>query len=138
MELQKGDLDLDALVNLETMFMEYGYEDGMKAGELSGALEGRVLGCEKAFEISRELGYYYGCASTWIMLFQKSPDKFSDRLLKQAQSLQTLIDEIPMENQVNTEILLLVERVRAKFKVLTSILGVSQKYNAMDKPAMAY
>ena len=60
-------------------FMEYGYEDGMKAGEISGSLEGRVLGCEKAFDISRELGYYYGCASTWISLAKRNPDKFSDR-----------------------------------------------------------
>ncbi|CAJ0869507.1 11590_t:CDS:2 [Entrophospora sp. SA101] len=60
------DKDFDDLVNLETMFIEIGKEDGIKAGFNSGKLEGYVLGCEKGFEISQEIGFYNGVTEIWL------------------------------------------------------------------------
>ncbi|CAJ0753095.1 18881_t:CDS:2, partial [Entrophospora sp. SA101] len=60
------ELDFDDLVNLETMFIEIGKEDGIKAGFNSGKLEGYVLGCEKGFEISQEIGFYNGVTEIWL------------------------------------------------------------------------
>jgi hypothetical protein len=60
-------------------FVEFGREDGMAAGERNGAIEGRVMGCEKGFELSREVGYYAGCAQLWKTLAQMDPERISEK-----------------------------------------------------------
>jgi hypothetical protein len=65
--------------DLVKRFEELGHEDGMRDGIKSGGLEGRVLGCEKGFEIACQVGYYSGFAETWIKLVEAHPEKFSPR-----------------------------------------------------------
>ncbi|RUP49174.1 hypothetical protein BC936DRAFT_143129 [Jimgerdemannia flammicorona] len=132
------ELDLDSLVHLETMFEELGHKDGIRDGRRSGTVEGRVLGCEKGFELAREVYFYSGCAAMWLRLTAAFPDRFPARTVKQLRSLQSLIEAFPTENSLNTEILALLDKIRAKYKVVTSLLGVTQKYQAIDKPAMTY
>jgi hypothetical protein len=60
-------------------FVEYGREDGLAAGVRNGVIEGRVMGCEKGFELSREVGYYAGCAQLWITLAQLDPERISEK-----------------------------------------------------------
>ncbi|KAL1935814.1 hypothetical protein VTP01DRAFT_4954 [Rhizomucor pusillus] len=120
--------DLESLVYLENMFQEYGYEDGLRDGELSGELEGRIFGCEKSFELGREIGFYAGVAETWMQLAQKYPDKVSSKALKNLHALQTMVDEFPKENCPNTDMFALRDKMKAKMKVIGSLLGFHQKF----------
>ncbi len=51
----------------------------MAAGVRNGVIEGRVMGCEKGFELAREVGYYAGCAQLWKVLAQLDTDRISDK-----------------------------------------------------------
>lgn len=60
-------------------FEEHGFEDGFRDGEKSGELEGRLFGCEKAFDLGREIGFYKGCVEMWTQLINTNPDKVPSR-----------------------------------------------------------
>ncbi|KAG2223173.1 hypothetical protein INT45_011519 [Circinella minor] len=126
--------NMESLVYLEEMFQQYGHEDGLRDGKDSGVLEGRIFGCEKSFELGREIGFYDGCAKTWKKLAEQHPDKISSKVLKNIQTLQKMIDEFPRDNCPNTDMFAARDKMAAKMKVITSLLGVSQKFN-MEKPA---
>ncbi|CAG8467838.1 DUF1715-domain-containing protein [Rhizophagus irregularis] len=131
----KTELDLDDLVNLESMFIEIGKEDGVKDGVKSGKLEGFILGCEKGYEISQEIGFYNGVAEMWLKIIVdkgwNTPKKsINERIVKQFISLREMISLFPRENQQNIEFVELLDKIRSKYKVCTSLLGVvnSQKF----------
>ncbi|CAG8576365.1 9538_t:CDS:2, partial [Racocetra fulgida] len=104
------------------LFVEIGREDGIKNGIKAGTLEGRLLGCEKGYELLSEIGFYDGVAEI---------------LIKQLTSLRELISTFPIENQQNVEFLDLLSKVRSKYKVCTSLLGVtnSQKFKKTTESA---
>ncbi|KAF8941796.1 hypothetical protein BGZ47_007188 [Haplosporangium gracile] len=132
------ELDLDALVHLENMFVEFGREDGMAAGERNGAIEGRVMGCEKGFELSREVGYYAGCAQLWKALAQQDPERISEKSLKKINSLLDLIDSFPRQNQLDDDVIALLDRIRGKFKTVASALQTAERYIDAPKSKMFY
>ncbi|CAG8671067.1 11495_t:CDS:2 [Gigaspora rosea] len=140
MENLKTTLDLDDLVNLETIFIEIGREDGVKNGIKSGALEGQVLGCEKGYELLNEIGFYDGVTEMWLKILEKglniqnAKKPINERLIKQLTSLRELISTYPIENQQNVEFLDLLNKIRSKYKVCTSLLGVanSQKFKKIS------
>ncbi|KAI9244492.1 hypothetical protein BDA99DRAFT_544025 [Phascolomyces articulosus] len=123
------DGNLESLVYLEEMFQQCGHEDGIRDGKESGVLEGRIFGCEKSFELGREIGFYDGCAKTWKELAERHPDKISSKVLKNIQTLQKMIDEFPCDNCPNTDMFAARDKMAAKMKVIISLLGVNQKFN---------
>ncbi|KAI9472332.1 MAG: hypothetical protein EXX96DRAFT_583675 [Benjaminiella poitrasii] len=60
-------------------FQEHGFDDGFREGERSGELEGRIFGCEKAFDLGREIGFYSGCVEMWTQLCNQYSDKVPSR-----------------------------------------------------------
>ncbi|CAB4385890.1 unnamed protein product [Rhizophagus irregularis] len=117
----KTELDLDDLVNLESMFIEIGKEDGVKDGVKSGKLEGFILGCEKGYEISQEIGFYNGVAEMWLKIIVdkgwNTPKKsINERIVKQFISLREMISLFPRENQQNIEFVELLDKIRSKYK----------------------
>ncbi|RIA96520.1 hypothetical protein C1645_754952 [Glomus cerebriforme] len=135
MEQQQKSEYLDDLVNLESMFIEIGREDGLRDGVNSGKLEGYILGCEKGYEISQEIGFYNGVAEMWLKLIVDKgwnmPKKsMNERIMKELISLKEKISLFPKENQQNIEFIELLDKIRSKYKVCTSLLGVinSQKF----------
>ncbi|KAG0336175.1 hypothetical protein BG004_008173 [Podila humilis] len=136
-ELSK-ELDLDDLVHLENMFVEFGREDGMVAGERNGAIEGRVMGCEKGFELSREVGYYAGCAQVWKSLALMDPEQISEKTLKKINSLLDLINSFPRQNQLDDDVIAILDRIRGKFKTVASSLQSSERYADAPKSKMFY
>ncbi|CAO3674213.1 unnamed protein product [Umbelopsis vinacea] len=133
-----NELDLENLIHLENMFQELGHEDGMRDGKKSGVIEGRVLGCEKGFEISSEVGFYAGCAVLWTKLVEANPESFSSRAIKQIQSLQAAVDQFPDANEEQTDTFALLDKMRAKFRVVTSVLKVEQKFSTAQNSGMSY
>ncbi|KAG0224115.1 hypothetical protein BGW41_005241 [Actinomortierella wolfii] len=132
------ELNLDDLVHLENMFVEFGREDGLRAGQRSGEIEGRVMGCEKGFELSREVGYYEGCAVLWHALALQCPDRFSDKSCKKIESLLELIRTFPRENKLDDDIVALLDKIRGKFKVVASALQTSQRYSEAPSSKLIY
>ncbi|KAI8584477.1 hypothetical protein K450DRAFT_167942 [Umbelopsis ramanniana AG] len=133
-----NELDLENLIHLENMFQELGHEDGLRDGRKSGVVEGRILGCEKGFEMSNEVGYYTGCATLWTKLVEAHPESFSSRATKQIQSLQSVIDQFPDANEDQTDTFALLDKMRAKFRVVTSVLKVEQKFAITQPVGMSY
>ncbi|KAG0006875.1 hypothetical protein BGZ65_002401 [Modicella reniformis] len=136
-ELPK-ELDLDNLVHLENMFVEYGREDGLVAGVRSGVIEGRVMGCEKGFELSREIGYYAGCAQLWKAFAQLDPERVSDKSLKKINSLLDLIHSFPRQNKLDDDVLALLDKIRGKFKTVASALQTAERYADAPKSKLFY
>ncbi|GJJ68334.1 hypothetical protein EMPS_00680 [Entomortierella parvispora] len=136
-ELPK-ELDLDDLIHLENMFVEFGREDGLAAGGRNGAIEGRVMGCEKGFELSREVGYYAGCAQLWKALAMLDQDRITEKTLKKINSLLDLINSFPRENQLDDDVVALLDKIRGKFKTVASALQTSERYADAPKSKMFY
>ncbi|KAG0216410.1 hypothetical protein BGX28_002880 [Mortierella sp. GBA30] len=132
------ELDLDDLVHLENMFVEFGREDGMAAGVRNGAIEGRVMGCEKGFELSREVGYYAGCAHVWKAIAQVDQERISEKTLKKINSLLALINSFPRQNQLDDDVIALLDRIRGKFKTVASALQTMERYAEAPKSKMFY
>ncbi|KAF9434012.1 hypothetical protein BGZ76_008690 [Entomortierella beljakovae] len=132
------ELDLDNLVHLENMFVEYGREDGLAAGVRNGAIEGRVMGCEKGYELSREVGYYAGCAQIWKAIALSDPKRIPEKTLKKINSLLDLINSFPRENQLDDDVIALLDKIRGKFKTVSSVLQSSERYSDVPKSKMIY
>ena len=75
----------DSIIGIEEAFVEYGREEGLKAGKRSGIEEGFELGLSKGNEIGTEVGYYWGCAQTWKSLLQVAPSSFNSRYVSTIQ-----------------------------------------------------
>ncbi|CAG8519508.1 5594_t:CDS:2 [Paraglomus brasilianum] len=130
--------DLDNLLHLENMFLTYGYEDGVEAGRSEGLIEGYVLGTRKAFEILQEIGFYDGVTKMWLKMGGK---RLNERSIRHLTALSELIASFPTENQLNTEMLELLEKIRAKYKAIMAILkvGNNQKFKReTESTKMAY
>ncbi|RHZ89360.1 hypothetical protein Glove_16g90 [Diversispora epigaea] len=136
MDQLKSELELDDLLNIERMFIEIGREGGITDGIKAGELEGQTLGCEKGFELLQEIGFYDGVVEMWIKILKKGWNKKStnERLIKQLLSLRELISTFPNENQKNVEFLELLYKIRSKYKLCCSLLGVTniQKFKKFD------
>jgi hypothetical protein len=74
-----GDLFCPLYMSTVNRFVEFGREDGLAAGGRNGAIEGRVMGCEKGFELSREVGYYAGCAQLWKAVATLDQERISEK-----------------------------------------------------------
>ncbi|CAO3678750.1 unnamed protein product [Rhizopus microsporus] len=107
-------------------------------GEQSGELEGRIFGCEKAFDLGKEIGFYAGCVDMWTQLSIDYPDMIPSKVLKQLESLQKLIDQFPDYNDHDVDLLALRDKMKNKLRVISSLLGVQQRYLNEEKPKMSY
>ncbi|KAI8980935.1 hypothetical protein BDB01DRAFT_796173 [Pilobolus umbonatus] len=130
--------DIQSLCYLETMFAEHGFDDGFRDGERSGELEGRIVGCEKAFELGEEIGFYAGCVEGWMFFLDKYPDKISSKTMKQLQGLKKLVDEFPDYNDHEVDLIALRDKMKNKLKIVSSLLGVQQRYLITETPKMTY
>ncbi|KAL7748492.1 enolase-phosphatase E1 [Sorochytrium milnesiophthora] len=115
--------ELDDLVHLEDMFVDMGREEGIAAGAKAGVVEGRLMGIEKAFEMTSEVGFYHGYASLWKeTLIPRAPSAVSPRCAKAIDSLLVLLESWPLENTPTTGMLELLERIRGKWKHVQVLL----------------
>ncbi|KXN85758.1 hypothetical protein AN958_10941 [Leucoagaricus sp. SymC.cos] len=124
------DFDLESLVQVEQTFYDSGYQDGHDHGRIHGLVEGRALGREKGYEMWEELGFYEGFASTWRSFLQRHGTGDDGRLISSTDRLLDLINQFPKINPSSTDkssdldIPQLLGRIRSRYKVLCSSLGV--------------
>ncbi|ORY06438.1 hypothetical protein K493DRAFT_203292, partial [Basidiobolus meristosporus CBS 931.73] len=121
-------------------FTEHGREDGLRAGKEAGIVEGRVLGCFNGYAIAQEVGYYKGCTTMWLKLAEAYPNLNLKKALRQLNSLLSMVESFPLENVLELELIELLEKIRGKFKVVTTVLGCSQfqKFNPEEKSKLSY
>lgn len=129
----------DALcINPHKSALQEGRDQGEKDGLLSGYQEGYVLGKTTAIEYGMEVGFVRGAVGA--LLDKKLPNK-TQKTLKE---LTVLLDEFPdsdsmfqnpqsvrthdlddTEQEDRTSALHNLQRIRARFKLLTAQLGMS-------------
>ncbi|EPQ28051.1 uncharacterized protein PFL1_04378 [Pseudozyma flocculosa PF-1] len=155
-----ADVDFDSLNKLEEHAYREGYQQGHEHGELHGTFEGRELGRDKGFEAWEEVGFYAGLAQMWRCLIEASgpADKLSRKQLKQLQhlgALERLTAAFPMHNKPSDaadaggetsadaeaghdldedlsklDMLALLERIRARYRLTCSVLGIRPRGSA--------
>ncbi|KAF0704299.1 hypothetical protein AaE_015011 [Aphanomyces astaci] len=115
--------DFDAIDTVEEQFVLEGHEEGVAEGRRLGFLEGKDLGEVKGYEIGSEVGFYYGCYMLWSEMIRTRPNELPARAEKSIKSLGNLIELYKLENSLDEKILMELQLIRAKFKVVTAILG---------------
>ncbi|KAJ3417135.1 hypothetical protein HDV05_006994 [Chytridiales sp. JEL 0842] len=124
---------MDNLLHLETMFEEYGRDDGVEDGRIRGQTDGVQIGLKNGFDIGRELGFYLGASEMWLEIVRKAPESYPARAQKVLESMTAQIKEFPETNDPNISILDLLDKIRAKFKTVTSLLKApDQKFRRED------
>ncbi|TPX51359.1 hypothetical protein SeMB42_g00472 [Synchytrium endobioticum] len=131
---------IDDLVHLEDMFEELGRDDGLRDGIQAGKYEGQIAGLEAGFEMGREIGFYKSACTTWLQLAERSTfsaqsapsssadsTSYSARAIKVLKGIIELCDLFPRENTPDTEWKESLERIRARWRMATSLLGIGGK-----------
>jgi hypothetical protein len=133
--LPVGDqLDLDQLSNLEETAYKQGLAEGQAHGSLHGLFEGRQLGTLKGFEVWQEIGYMQGMARFWLQsMSTASISRKQTKQVQQLESLLKLIDTIPRENGEEVDLFGLMEKLRARYKLVCSSLGLTPLQDQLDK-----
>eukprot|EP00271_Cylindrocystis_brebissonii_P003701 TRINITY_DN14959_c0_g1_i1.p1 TRINITY_DN14959_c0_g1~~TRINITY_DN14959_c0_g1_i1.p1 ORF type:complete len:156 (+),score=28.59 TRINITY_DN14959_c0_g1_i1:95-562(+) len=114
----------DSAVDLEREQIEQGFREGYEQGSLQARQEGREVGLKAGFDTGEEVGFYSGCALVWQAVLAKDPLAFSSRAQRSVTQLVDLIAAVPLLEPQNEALHDLLARVRAKFRVTVSLLGV--------------
>lgn len=129
MQLPAADqLDLDQLSSLEETSYKQGFAEGQAHGNLHGLFEGRQMGTLKGFEVWQEIGYMQGIAKFWLQAISFNPSMKSRKQAKQIQQLETLlklIETVPRENGEEVDLFGLMEKLRARYRLVCSSLGIA-------------
>ena len=123
-----ADLDLDLLYDFEALAVEGGGADGERHGRTVGFSEGRVLGLSQGREVGEELGRIKGAIAAWNHLRQTQPSFVcSDRATRTMSTVEGLVDAFPRTNPgPDADVLAQLQTIRAKFRILKSLLKVSR------------
>ncbi|XP_031552712.1 protein LTO1 homolog [Actinia tenebrosa] len=127
----------ESLLFLEENCHKDGYNEGWIVGQGKGLSVGRGLGIDKGKEIGSEIGYYSGFVSTWLLLIDKS-DKKGARVNTQLQNLNSLIDQLSITDPTDENLFANIEKVRAKFKKIISLLGVSPEGRTQETEMLSF
>ncbi|KAK3286209.1 hypothetical protein CYMTET_6221 [Cymbomonas tetramitiformis] len=122
----------DSSLDLEEKHLDHGWDQGLRDGEALGLKEGWTLGLGKGFEIGAETGFYAGCVAVWAHFAQKDPSIFSERALKGIAALRRLISGFKEMDTEDDELQDQLEKLRAKFKAVTAMLGVRHEYQPTE------
>ncbi|CAM9560920.1 unnamed protein product [Discosporangium mesarthrocarpum] len=116
----------DDVFHLDERLIAEGKEAGREDGKARGFKEGQGLGKGKGFRVGAELGFYRGCCIAWLALHEEHPGlfpSFSDKALSSMRALVDLAERIPHENTRDSTSLQDIQRVRAKFRAVTAMVG---------------
>lgn len=83
------------------------------------------MGLNKGWAIGQEIGFYSGLAQAFLSPEQKS--KLSPRIQIHLESLLSLTASYPSTNDKSKDLLLLMQRIRAKAKLVVSGLGLPEE-----------
>lgn len=112
----------DKVVFLEQDLHQEGFNYGFQNGFSSGQIEGFNTGLVYGKELGKEVGFYKGFIKTYQELLPK--DNISKRASLLFLQISNLIDNLNFENPEDEAIGDIMNRLRTKFKQLSSLLKV--------------
>lgn len=106
-----------------------GYREGFDEGTRQGMVDGRKHGASHGAKLSMEVSFYYGFGITWKCLLQNNTDMKARKRLKVLESLLGLIQKFPHEEPQYEHLQEDMEKVRAKFRQVCSLLNVPTDFS---------
>mmetsp|Transcript_42 Transcript_42/g.94 ORF Transcript_42/g.94 Transcript_42/m.94 type:complete len:146 (-) Transcript_42:1311-1748(-) len=109
----------DIFVNTHQKSFREGREEGRKQGSLAGLQDGKAVGLSKGVEFGLELGFLRGICE----IIEESTD--NAKMKRKATDLLALIRSFPSPESIfqeppSTDLREQIQRIRAKFMILTS------------------
>ncbi|KAK7868299.1 hypothetical protein R5R35_013887 [Gryllus longicercus] len=121
---ERNDSDIndvfDSIALSENLIQKEGFEEGFKKGERDGAIEGFHIGFHKGIDIGNEIGYYIGAVEALHVL--SKTEELTVRARQVLSKLRELLKEFPVCNDPNVDIICYLEKIRAKYKMICSLL----------------
>ncbi|XP_066299704.1 protein LTO1 homolog [Branchiostoma lanceolatum] len=121
------DAAFDDIFLAEEKFQNQGYQEGFELGKQAGIEEGHVMGISQGRSMGSEIGFYHGFACSWKVILERDSSK-GPRALKAVDALLELIWRIPIRNAEYGGLTEDLDRIRAKFRQVCSLLGVSPDF----------
>jgi len=118
----------DDVLEVTDQILAHGQKLGEVDGQLQGYHEGHAVGLRKGGEIGKELGFYEGFASVVVELAEKYPEIINTRVRQTASRLVESLRAFPLGVATDESINQRLQLIRAKFKVLSSLLGLSGNF----------
>lgn len=118
----------DSILMADNRFHVDGYREGFEEGSQQGLIDGRNHGMLHGAKLSSEVSFYCGFALTWKCLLRNSEDVKVRKRLKAVESLDAMIQKFPYENPLYENLQEHMERVRAKFRQVCSLLNVAADF----------
>ncbi|ALC41829.1 CG13175 [Drosophila busckii] len=110
----------DDIVLTEEKHATRGYEEGIKDGRALGNQEGYQFGYNQGVLLGEELGTIYG----QVVAQQQLPH--TEKVQRTLQQLRTLIEQFPLDNDPEADIIGAVELIRNTQRRLTAQLGTKK------------
>ncbi|XP_071382339.1 protein LTO1 homolog isoform X1 [Centroberyx affinis] len=114
----------DSVLMSDNRLYQEGYREGFERGTRRGLRDGRLHGSSHGATMSTEISFYYGFAIAWKCILQDSTDAKSRKRVKALEALLALIQKSPLENPQSPKLQEDIEKLRAKFRQVCSLLNV--------------
>jgi len=121
----------DSIVLSEDRLVSEGYEKGYRAGQQEGSKEGERLGRDRGGKVGTEIGFYLGFVEEWRVIYKADnvADKRKEKVLLALEKLEKEARAFPQVNS-KEELAERLDKVRAKFKLLCSLLKVNSDFSS--------
>ncbi|KAK9543243.1 hypothetical protein VZT92_001035 [Zoarces viviparus] len=130
MDGRSGNEDLfDDILLADERFRGEGYLEGFERGTRRGLQDGRRHGASHGAKLSTEVSFYYGFTITWRCLLQQNTDVRARKRMKALEALLGLVQSCPHDDPQSAQLQEHMERVRAKFRQVCSMLSVPTDFN---------
>ncbi|XP_071768329.1 protein LTO1 homolog [Centroberyx gerrardi] len=120
-----GNDDLfESVFMTENRLFQEGYREGFEKGTQRGLRDGRRHGASHGATMSTEISFYYGFAIAWKCILQDNTDAKSRKRVKAVEALLHLVQKSPHENPQSPKLQEDMDKLRAKFRQVCSLLNV--------------
>ncbi|KAM6950911.1 protein LTO1 homolog [Lycodopsis pacificus] len=119
----------DDILLADERFRGEGYLEGFERGTRRGLQDGRRHGASHGAKLSTELSFYYGFTITWRCLLQQKTDVRARKRRKALEALLGLVQSSPHDDPQSAQLQQHMERVRAKFRQVCSMLSVPTDFS---------
>lgn len=133
---RRGAEDLfDSILFADERFRGEGYKEGFEKGTHRGLQNGRRHGASHGAKLSSEISFYYGFGVGWKCLLEQNADDRSRKRLKALEALLNMIQKSPLDDPQSAKFQEDIEKLRAKFRQVCSLLNVPTDFKDYMKMA---